>query len=328
MGLVQHASGLWSSGTTITATFGAATGAGNAIIVCATINGSAISSIALTGSSDIFAQAVGINTHTDTEIWFDSNTSSGHTGVVVTLSGAVSDGDVDIYEWNGIITASPLDQTSSQAGSITTSFSSGTTATLSQANEVAFGVVGVVSTTTTITGPSSPWTNEAQLVSGTDTQMSGFQQVSATTGLAYSGTYSSTSNNQACIATFKLAAAAPAGTVQPQATVPVPRRKPARAVWQSITGQAFVQVAAPRQQPGPAPRRKPARAVWHGIAGAAFVQVPAPRQQPGPAPRRKPARAVVGFTPVTTTNAPPAPPGAEAGAVYYPHHHRGRGRTR
>jgi hypothetical protein len=98
-------------------------------------------------------------------------------------------------------------------------------------------------------------------------------------------------------------AAAPAGSVQPRATVPAPRRQLARAYWHGGQGQAFVAVPAPRQQPRLAPRRIPARALWRGGAGQAFVFVPAPRQQPAPAPRRKLARAYVRFTPVTTVNA-------------------------
>lgn len=170
------------------------------------------------------------------------------------------------------------------------------------------------------------------------------------------------------LAAFKLSGGGgsnPSGTVQPRATVPAPRRRRVRALWQRVTGQAFTAVPAPAQQPRPAPRRKLARAVWRTAAGQAFAQVPAPRQQPAPAPRRKLARAVIRFTPVTTTNGAPvippsgtvqpratltavrrhparaviqftpvttvnAPPGTEGGPVYYPYHHRaparGRGR--
>jgi len=63
----------------------------------------------------------------------------------------------------------------------------------------------------------------------------------------------------------------------------------------------------------PVPRRGPVRARWASITGRAFVQVPAPRQQPRPAPRRVPARACVRFTPVATVNA--APPSGVAGTV-------------
>lgn len=106
---------------------------------------------------------------------------------------------------------------------------------------------------------------------------------------------------------YEASAAGPVGTVQPRATVPVPRRRPARAVWAQITGSAFVAVPAPRQEYQLAPRRKLARAIWHGITGPAFVAVPAPVQQYRLAPRRKLARAYVQFTPVVTTNAAAGP---------------------
>jgi hypothetical protein len=90
-----------------------------------------------------------------------------------------------------------------------------------------------------------------------------------------------------------------------------PRRQLARALWRSITGQAYAAVAAPAQQPRPAPRRTPARAYvrFIPVPGTVppFVTVPAPRQQPQPAARRKPARALVEFMPVATVNNP-APP--------------------
>lgn len=80
------------------------------------------------------------------------------------------------------------------------------------------------------------------------------------------------------------AAAAASGTVQPRATVPVPRRRPSRAVVQ------FRPVAGSNAVPPP----------------------PAGTVQPRaalPAPRRRPGRAAVYFRPVTTVNAPPAPAG-------------------
>jgi hypothetical protein len=82
-----------------------------------------------------------------------------------------------------------------------------------------------------------------------------------------------------------------AGTVQPLATFPAPRRKLARAV----TG--FVPVSTVNANSGPAGRVQPLTA--------------------RPAPRRKLARAVTGFVPVTTTNAPPAPPVPQSGTADY-----------
>lgn len=71
----------------------------------------------------------------------------------------------------------------------------------------------------------------------------------------------------------------PAGTVQPRATVPVPRRRAARAVWASVLGALNAHGGNGRVQPKPV------------IA------------------RRTAARAYVRFTPVATVNSsPPVPP--------------------
>ena len=216
MGLVQHASGTATSGNSVSATFGSNTAAGNTIVVCVSIGtgGSAltVSSVALSGSSDTFTKAAAVANATaviDSEIWYDSGSSAGHTLVTVTLSGSLSSGgaEVDIYEWHGLLVSSSLDKTHTGTGSAVTSWSSGSSGTLSQPGEVAFGTVSAFTSGATITGPSSPWTNESQLTAGSYAQMSGYQQVAATTALTYNGTFSSSSYYAACIATFKLAAA-------------------------------------------------------------------------------------------------------------------------
>src|SRR5579864_7639831 len=113
------------------------------------------------------------------------------------------------------------------------------------------------------------------------------------------------------------AGGAVSGQVQPRATVPVPRRRLARGLWAKITGQAYVQVPAPRQLPYVPPRRKPARAAVQFRPVATVNAGPAAplsgTVQPEsaiPALRRKLARAVVQFTPVTTINAAPVVPGS------------------
>ena len=114
----------------------------------------------------------------------------------------------------------------------------------------------------------------------------------AATNPAPTSTQTNTGAYEAVSALFNTAAAGGTpGTVQPRATVPVPRRRPARALWAQITGQAFVQVPAPAQEFRLAPRRVPARAVWRGSAPfAGFTAVPAPRQPPVTVFRRVLAR--------------------------------------
>ena len=97
------------------------------------------------------------------------------------------------------------------------------------------------------------------------------------------------------------------GTVQPRATVLVPRRVPGRGFWRgsAVPGMSGL---APAQQYRTPPRRTLVRAYAQFVpvrtvnATAAGVAVPAPRQLPA-APRRKPARAYIQFRSVLGANA-------------------------
>jgi hypothetical protein len=104
-------------------------------------------------------------------------------------------------------------------------------------------------------------------------------------------------------------AAAVSGSVQPRATVPVPRRQPARVLWRGVAVPGVTSLPN-RQPPLTVFRRQLARAYVRftpvATVNATGIAVPAPRQQPRPAPRRTLARAYIRFTPVTTVNAPPA----------------------
>ena len=353
-----------TASNTLTTTIPSTT-AGNCLVVCInsfSTGAQSVSGVTLGGVADNFAglKTVGGGANAPlTAIWADPNCAGGQTSVVVAgtnLNPGSGDGGIVIFEISGLVASSVLDKSASATGS-SAAFSSGATATTTVASEI---FIGTADAAPTIAGPASPWTNT---VNAGSAAVAGWQVVSSTGAATYAGTCAA-GTWSAAVVTLKSPAAAVAGTVQPQATVPVPRRKPGRALWQRITGQAFVAVAAPVQQPAPAPRRKPARAIWHGITGQAFVKVAAPVQQPAPAPRRRPARAVIRFTPVATTNAVPAPPVngtvqsratlvttrrrparavipvpfvplipfvpvvTEGGPVYYPYHHRGRGRTR
>jgi hypothetical protein len=106
---------------------------------------------------------------------------------------------------------------------------------------------------------------------------------------------------------FGLMALVREGTARGPARPPAyPRRTLERAVWRAVTGQAYVAVPAPRQQPYPAHRRPLARAVVRGIA-VPGIRGTAPGQQYRTPPRRTLGRAFIQFTPVRTVNAiPPA----------------------
>ena len=225
MGFVQSAPGGTSTvGSTVSATFSSPTTAGNTIIVLVSNAAGTfltVSGITLTGASDTFTKAEGSSSNAsdiDAEIWSDIGCSGGHTVVTVTFDGTIFGAQLDIIEWNGLtaLDAGKINVGSNNSG--TESWSSGSTGTLSQVNEVVFALVfgDTFGTGFTVTGPASPWTNLAQLNSATgDSQLAGYQQVSATTGLTYSGTFNATAVYQACIAAFKFTPVTPPVTVSP-----------------------------------------------------------------------------------------------------------------
>ena len=311
--LVQSATNIGAA-SPITVTLGSNTTAGNCLIVyVGTGQGTTnptVSGITLTGSSDTFADAKSLNNNgtVDSEIWTDQGCSGGHTAVVVTFaagSGASAGMVVRVEEWSGVATAGAVDKTNATATAASTSFTSGSSGTLSQASELVVGAVSQDSGNgSTVTGPASPWTNTTQLnaASASVGMVTGWQVVSATTAQTYSGTIAPSAASVAVIVTLKTPAAAVSGTAQPRATVPVPRRRPGRAV-SLIRAVPGVTGTAPRQQYRIPPRRILARAVIRFTPVKTVNQVPPPvpagTVQPLatiPAPRRKPARAIIRFT--------------------------------
>jgi hypothetical protein len=192
--LVQSKSGTATSGTTVTVTLTSSTTAGNCLVVYAGAYQSAsaptVNGVTLGGSAGNFAQAVWDFVGCDAEIWVDQNCAGGQTSVVITFAaGAGSSLGMGAWveEWSGVALTSPADKNAVNDGT-STSPSSGSTGTLSGANELAGGVIAA---TQSITGPSSPWTNQSQLTAGGLRLVAGHQVVSATTALTYSGTMSS-----------------------------------------------------------------------------------------------------------------------------------------
>jgi hypothetical protein len=328
-----------------------ATGTGNCLVVffgaADTVTAPTVSGITLGGAAGNFAQAAGAGggTHIDAEIWTDRNAASGQTSVVISWSGGVSTTVAGrIEEWPGIVTAvSPVDKTSTGTGTTATSWSSGATGPLTQAAEIVTGMVANTSgLSTSITGPSSPWTNQAEVDSATAIgEMNGWQQVAATTSQTYSGTFANLTSYSAVVVSLLQSAAAPSGTVQPAATVPPRRARPGRAIARGISGTlpaaaarimasgwlvgrtrhsdavwggiASSLVAAP-PGPGGVPvsgwlvgRTRHSDAVWGGVTSSAVpvpgVAVAAPRQL-ATIPRRRLARAYIRFTPVPGSNVP------------------------
>jgi hypothetical protein len=216
--LVQSKSGTATTGTSVTVTLTSGTTTGNCLVVCVgasdgTTNPT-VSGITLGGSAGnfAFAEKQNSNADTDCEIWADPDCAGSQTSVVVSFnagSGSNLGYAVQVMEWSGVATSSPVDKTNGALSGSTSSFSSGSTGTLSQASEVVIGAVMAQcsSGTETVAGPSSPWTNLAQAAPAASMALgTGYQVVSATTAQTYSGTLTAASVYGAAVVTLKGAA--------------------------------------------------------------------------------------------------------------------------
>lgn len=218
---VQHASATTNltTGTTGTSapTFAATAGAGNCLVACVSVgqnasSGPSVASVTTNGTAENWVLGATVTRNSTSNgdgyqtcaIWVNPNTGGGQKIIDCNISSPSSfasgnNGAVfaDIYEFSGLVLSSVVDKTvTSSGGPSSTTFTSTATATLSQATEVAIGMAGTngFTATCTITGPSSPWVNETTLTSTWDTagvfggSRSGYDILSATTAVTYSGT--------------------------------------------------------------------------------------------------------------------------------------------
>jgi len=220
--LVQSATNT-GSGSSISVTLGAGTTAGNCLAVAAGTENSTsrtISAVKLGGVADNFAaaksQAQAGTEDTVCAIWTDQDCAGSQTAVAVTLSGSATTSAAAAEEWSGILTSGAVDKTNG-TGTTTTSWSSGASGTLSQASEAVLGATYCATgAALTITGPGSPWTNLTQVGGASGGGLlAGYQVVSATTSLTYSGTQNGTSfeSNASVIVTLEAASTNVTGTL-------------------------------------------------------------------------------------------------------------------
>jgi hypothetical protein len=215
--LVQATS---ATGTTasLTLTFGSATTAGNAVIVCWGFFGSTGQATAVSakigGNADHFTAELNMSGF-EAGLLVDYNIGQSSTSVVITWTGS-SGNLVTVgyaYEVSGLVTTSSIvDQTiNTEASSL--SWTSGTSSTTTQANEFWVGYGSSVATASqTVTGPTSPWNNEAVTHGSNSGQLinaiSGYQIVSSTGTVTYSGSVTGTTEGTACFAASFFGAAA------------------------------------------------------------------------------------------------------------------------
>lgn len=218
-----------------TVTLGYPTSAGNCLVACIwgpEFGASNPSSVGVTlgGSAGNFAQIYTVGTYADNGVWYiwaDPNCAGGQTSVVTTLTGGTA-GDtpvfVYVYEIIGLVSSSLLDvdagQPAGNTGGSTGAFTSGSTTTTAQANEIWIGGASSQwSSVSNFTGPALPWSNLPQLglsniptTGDFESCISGFQVVSATGAAAYAGTQSLTTGQYtAFVVTLKGASTAPPG---------------------------------------------------------------------------------------------------------------------
>ena len=217
MGLVQSAQNV-ATGTgvlSLTVTLGNPTTAGNGLVVMVTNTGVTtdghVSGITLGGAAGNFAQAASIGTSADasiTECWLDLNCAGGQTAVAITTTGGAGASVLyaAVYERNDLLTAGAFDKTSGNASTV--SWTSGATASISQAAEVFVGAVFISGNSQpTITGPSSPWAN---LTVQTGAQgsfqtawLSGWEAVASIQTATYTGTSTNGTDGTALVVTLK-----------------------------------------------------------------------------------------------------------------------------
>lgn len=198
--------------------------AGNTLVACVTTSASptnpTVSSITLGGSADHWAQGItpiGTAGGSDEMIfaWVDPNCAGGSAAVSITLSASAGSNVATVFEVPGIATSSPVDvQTGTNNDSTgLNSWSSGTSGTTSQASELAVGFIGSFKSTGvgTLVGPAAPWANMPQTTSASTHVglVVGFQPLTATGTVVYSGTSSAVDGY--CAAVFTLKAAGGAG---------------------------------------------------------------------------------------------------------------------
>jgi hypothetical protein len=165
----------------------ASTGSGNTLVV--TFNSfkssgtPSVTSVTLGGTDLTQAKAVTLNSSGEfaSYIYYLGGIASGQTSVVISGTNLVftsGNGGVCIYEISGL---GALDKTNSGSSASATTYSSGATGTLSQASELVIGTANV-----DVSGGTLPsgFTNTTD--SG-DSWVSGYQIVSATTSVTYTG---------------------------------------------------------------------------------------------------------------------------------------------
>src|ERR1700682_4828247 len=204
IGLVQ-ANAIEGSGVgSVSVTFPTGNTVGNLIIAFVRMSSTG-QSVTVTDSVgnayvDAVAQVQTMDGH-QVHIFYAKNIVGGANTVKATFSATNNHPWLAIYEYRGLSTTNPLDQTASAQGSSATP-NSGATATTVSANELLFAAIGLPSR---YTGTVTAGSGYTMLQQDTNTSRAGNEAVAVTSTGAYAATFnvSPSTNRTAVLATFK-----------------------------------------------------------------------------------------------------------------------------
>lgn len=198
---VQFAESSNSGVTTITATLGSPTTAGNLLVVLLSVDGGSATPgvVTLTGSLDTFHQDANVTStnpiaSVNLSLYSDANCSGGHTQVVATSS-ASAGLLLMVWEISGAATTSPLAATAATAANpantLQAAFDSTAGASVSAGCFWIGGLTGIGSGGRATPVLSGSWTTETQLQPGSATDMLGGYQAAPGSGTPrFNGTFS------------------------------------------------------------------------------------------------------------------------------------------
>jgi hypothetical protein len=212
--ILQHKSNFAASGSSVSASFGAAVTAGNMIVACigSAHDSNTINTPTMTGET--FANSAGASnagsaTHGQTKCYTVNSAAGGQTQVTVTVTSSNTDVHLHIFEINGQV-ASPIDATGNTES---TTLSVSTSASTTTANDLVIGFFYDFATNRAFSAGSGysqvEQTNDS---TGGDSALSESKTVSATgTQTATASGNSGDTCEQGIIAIAGTGAAAPSG---------------------------------------------------------------------------------------------------------------------
>jgi DNA-binding beta-propeller fold protein YncE len=220
--LVQSNAVEASSVSSISAAFPSANTAGNLIVAFVRMS-TATQSVSVSDTAgnvytDSVSQAQTVDGH-QIHIFYAKGIGGGSNTVTATFSGANNHPWLAVYEYSGLSTTNPLDQTASAEGNSTTP-SSGATAVTTSGNELIFAGAGLVANFTGTAGAGGGFAVQQQ-DNGTSRAINEVASVSSIGSFSATFNVNPTTNWSAVIATFR---ASPSGvritTVSPPSGVP------------------------------------------------------------------------------------------------------------